>query len=82
VEAPTLITYIVAGCYEVSQVLGEVARAWIGDALSDPPVVRTDREIADLLNLKQGVVSALLEDCKSVAVAVCADKYDIDSPFV
>jgi hypothetical protein len=82
VEAPTLITYIVAGCFEVSQVLGEVARAWIGDALSDPPAVRTDREIAALLNLKQGVVLGLLEDCKSVAVAVCADKYSINSPFV
>lgn len=82
VEAPTLIRYIVEGCHNVSPVLGDVAQAWIGDALSDPPVVRTEREIATLLALKLGVVSDLLDDCKAVAVAVCAEKFSIDSPFV
>jgi hypothetical protein len=82
VEAPTLIRYIVEGCYNVSTVLGDVAKAWIGDALSDPPVVRTEREISALLSLKLGAISDLLDDCKTVAVAVCSDKFSIDSPFV
>jgi hypothetical protein len=82
VEAPSLVTYIIEGCETVSLTLGKVAQAWIGDALSEPPVVRTDREIATMLALKLGTVTQLLDDCKAVAVAVCAEKFGLESPFV
>jgi hypothetical protein len=81
VELPALIASIIDACYDVSDLLGDVSRAWIGDALAEEGAVRTDREVATQVTLRLGEAAQLIEDCKAVAVAVCAEKYGIDSPF-
>ena len=81
VEAVPLVTSIVDACATVSERAGLVANAWIGDAMAELPVVRTSREVATLLTLRLGDVEELLEVCKTVARAVCAEKYGIESPF-
>ncbi|WP_159604635.1 hypothetical protein [Agromyces humi] len=80
-EAPQLVDAIVNGCANVSAVLGKVAESWIGQAMAEPPVIRTSKEIAGELGMKPADATALLSDCKAVAKVVCRELLGIDSPF-
>ena len=81
VEANPLIDSIVGACEAESVILGAVAKSWIGEAMGEPPVVRTAKEVATDLALKLGEATVLMERCKEVAVRICAENFGISSPF-
>ncbi|MFE6966679.1 hypothetical protein ACFVAJ_16345 [Agromyces sp. NPDC057679] len=81
VEAPQLVDSIIAGCVMVSPLLGKVATLWIGQAMDEPSVIRTSKEIAEELGMKNAEASGLLSSCKQVAKVVCHEELGIDSPF-
>ncbi|KQO98871.1 hypothetical protein [Leifsonia sp. Leaf264] len=82
VEAPSLIERIIDECFDESSELGEIAQLWIGNAVSEPPVIRTEVEIRDLVSPRVASVAALMIEVKEVAQRVCIDDFGIDSPFL
>ena len=73
-EATKLIRSVIAVAEQTSQVLGAVARAWVGD-LYTPSVqtVRTPAQIAEHLNMTPAAVSRQLAHLRVVARSYLAD---------
>lgn len=65
----------------VSPALGDAARLWIGQALADPPVVRTAAEIAEELGATPQEAERLLHGCRTIATLIGESEFGVSSPF-
>ena len=60
--------------------LGLAAAAWIGDALADPPFVRSPSEIAAMLGVRPRDAHAAIGTVRGIAGRILIDRYGVPAP--
>jgi hypothetical protein len=60
-------------CRAMNPELGEVADAWLGGSLAEPPVIPTVAELAELASRRPDEIRAMLDECRIVAELVCLE---------
>lgn len=67
-EARALIDSLIRTCEAKDELLGEVARSWLGDHYSEPPVTRDERMIVEHTGIESGVVKSRYKQAMTVAM--------------
>lgn len=60
--------------------LGRAAAAWIGEALADPPFVRSPAEVAGMLGVRPRDAHAAIGTVRGIAGRILTDNYGVPAP--
>jgi hypothetical protein len=79
VEAKELVAIVIRECYRTDWQLGIIAKSWIGESLSEPPIVRSVGEIARAVDLTQPKAAAGISECQRIGTACLRARFGIES---
>jgi hypothetical protein len=80
VESRAFLGDLLAETRCADPVLGDAAAAWVGEALADPPFVRSPAEIAAMLGVRHRDAAAAIGTVRGIAERILVDRYGITAP--